>query len=260
MRRYRHALVSLFAGLSVLIAGIAFTSIYKAQSPDRRVQETELPESAHDSQLQGTSLYLPASSVDLGRIDIGGHAQHEFLLVNDGADPLSVEVRDASCNCPHALLRDNTIQPGESTTLYVELDATKNRGLISVEVMLNSDDSQLSDFKVTLNGHIAKPFHVVPPQIHLGELQPGEIRDIRIRLVSGTTGNMEIPRVQNAHEWMEVTILKHPTRFGEREAIITIDSPHDQGSYKGDIAFLLEDGLQASFEIAFTSGKGDSNK
>jgi len=97
---------------------------------------------------------IEPGSFDFGRVLPGRTLRKEFRLLNLGDGPLEIAGISKSCGCTRAVAAETTLQPGESTTLSVEIETRSSRGKISQTVLVRSNDPQTPVLEVKLTATV----------------------------------------------------------------------------------------------------------
>lgn len=69
-----------------------------------------------------------------------GKLTADIAIKNSGDGPLAIEHVKPSCGCTAAPLDDYLLEPGQTTTMHISLDAAHSKGPISKSVAIYSDD------------------------------------------------------------------------------------------------------------------------
>jgi hypothetical protein len=102
------------------------------------------------------------SSYDFGEISSTEKAEVGFQVKNAGRSPLEITRVSTSCGCTTAQLEDQTLLPGEATTLHVTFDPQlmRSEGLIEIEeeilriVYIKSNDPDRPEVEIELRGRV----------------------------------------------------------------------------------------------------------
>ncbi|MFT4660600.1 MAG: hypothetical protein ACI8XB_000868 [Patiriisocius sp.] len=86
----------------------------------------------------GPQISLDKDVHDYGEIEKGGEPYCEFLITNDGNEPLIISNAKGSCGCTVPEWSKEPILPGESSIMKVKYD-TKRVGPINKSVTVNTN-------------------------------------------------------------------------------------------------------------------------
>lgn len=95
---------------------------------------------------------------------------HEFIISNEGTFPLFISAVRTDCGCVAARLADDTLAPGESTTLKVQYDLKGRSGHQLRRVIVESSDRSEPRLVLALTGEAIAPLKIVPDHICWGNL------------------------------------------------------------------------------------------
>lgn len=114
------------------------------------------------TKVAGPGMYVENETIDYGTIEQGADGQREFIIVNNGTEPLIISNAQGSCGCTVPSFPKEPIAPGAKAVIGVKYD-TNRVGAISksVTVTTNVKDnpSKLLHIKGMVN---AKPAPVSP--------------------------------------------------------------------------------------------------
>jgi hypothetical protein len=100
---------------------------------------------------QGPRVRVEPASFDFGRVLPGRTLRKEFRLRNLGDDALIIERISKSCGCTTAAADDSTLDPGQTTTLLVEVRTPAATGKIEHEVLVRSNDPETPALQIRLS-------------------------------------------------------------------------------------------------------------
>lgn len=125
------------AGLPLALI-VSFLCVSAAPSPGRTADDKS-----------AAKLVVSPEVHDFGNVGQDQRLVHEFTIVNEGNQELSIGRISTSCGCAAALAAQRTVAPGESTTLTVTLETRKYRGTLERSVSVSSNDpARISRVKV----------------------------------------------------------------------------------------------------------------
>jgi hypothetical protein len=91
--------------------------------------------------------------VDIGKVEEGAEVPTFFTLKNTGSEPLKIHEATSSCGCTVPELKQQELQPGESTKLDIIVDTTMKQGNVTktVEVSSNDPDAPVVSLPIKMN-------------------------------------------------------------------------------------------------------------
>ena len=126
-------------------------------------KKAEAPK-AETSKVQGPGMVFEQETIDYGTIEQGADGKRDFVLVNNGTEPLIISNAQGSCGCTVPSFPKEPIAPGAKAVISVKYD-TNRPGQInkSVTVTTNVKDNptKVLFIKGTVNAKPA-PFTTTP--------------------------------------------------------------------------------------------------
>ncbi|MFK7050063.1 MULTISPECIES: DUF1573 domain-containing protein [Flavobacterium] len=124
----------------------------------KKVEETKF----EITKVAGPGMYVEKETIDYGTIEQGADGKREFVIVNNGNEPLIISNAQGSCGCTVPSFPKEPIAPGAKAVIGVKYD-TNRVGAInkSVTVTTNMKDNPIKVLHIT--GNItAKPAPTSP--------------------------------------------------------------------------------------------------
>lgn len=158
-------------------------------------------------------LHCDAPKYDFGTLIGQEKITHEFMLFNEGDEPLEI-VKIKNCCGVASKVVPKMIPPG-SSAVCTAVFTTRNRyGSQDKQILLITNDKKHPYFDLRLNGTLLKPIEFSPRWIRLGDLPPGSIvsqtitatnlleQSITLETVSTTVSGLEAEIVEsNLRTW-----------------------------------------------------------
>lgn len=132
----------------------------------------------------GPRLVVEQPIHDFGVLAPQEMSEHEFVLKNDGDEPLVITDVIASCKCVLPEQEINTIEPGESIEVKVGFKGKPVKDRYSQSVKLYSNDPTRPVYELRVVGKIAATIVVDPDSLLFPRLLPGEHVSDRFDLLS----------------------------------------------------------------------------
>jgi hypothetical protein len=89
-------------------------------------------------------LHVRNANIDLNQIDFDSTSHFQYTLVNTGDATLVIDTVSASCGCTIPELFKKTIEPKDSTTLYVDFKPVEKGNFKKSVVIRSNVDSAFS--------------------------------------------------------------------------------------------------------------------
>lgn len=91
---------------------------------------------------------------NFGEIKKGEKANCDFVLTNTGKSPLYIRKTKASCGCTAVTLGENTLEPGQQTTIRATFDSSGKSGHQYKTVTIITNDPKNPETILTINGTV----------------------------------------------------------------------------------------------------------
>lgn len=114
-------------------------------------------------QVQGPGMVFESESIDYGTIEQGADGNRQFVLTNNGTEPLIITNAQGSCGCTVPTFPKEPIAPGAKAVIGVKYD-TNRPGAINKSVTITSNAKETPTKVVTIKGMVnAKPVAPATP-------------------------------------------------------------------------------------------------
>lgn len=143
----------------LIFAAVAFLGTYSASAQEtpakakteKKAKKTKLPK------VEGVGLLFENETIDYGTIEQGADGKREFVLTNNGTQPLIISNAQGSCGCTVPTFPKEPILPGKSAVIGVKYD-TNRVGPFTKTVTITSNATAGASKVLTIKGTInAKP-------------------------------------------------------------------------------------------------------
>ena len=121
-------------------------------------------------------LEVNETKVDFGRFQANQEQSASVEIKNVGDELLRISDIKSSCGCAVGVVSDDTLEPGETTSVEVKILPESISGPFSKVLFIRSNDLDSALTSVMVKGH-SVPLLAVKPQnmIYAGTLQTGEV-------------------------------------------------------------------------------------
>lgn len=143
----------------LIFAAVAFLGTYSVSAQEtpvkakteKKAKKTKLPK------VEGVGLVFENETIDYGTIEQGADGKREFVLTNNGTQPLIISNAQGSCGCTVPTFPKEPILPGKSAVIGVKYD-TNRVGPFTKTVTITSNATAGASKVLTIKGTInAKP-------------------------------------------------------------------------------------------------------
>lgn len=97
---------------------------------------------AQEKKADGPQMEIEPEEHDFGNVQQNQNLVHEFTITNTGSEDLIIRRISTSCGCTAALVSENVVPAGESTTLEVKLETRKYKGVVQRSISVASNDKR----------------------------------------------------------------------------------------------------------------------
>lgn len=175
------------------------------------------------------------TAFEFGKAVRGARVEHEFVLQNEGSEPLRIQgVRMTKAL---SLARvPAQIEPGGQVALKVSLDTTVAKGAFKGKILLSLNDPALPEAQLVLAGRVVAPVEVAPQPALFLAVHRGESRRAAIEIINHEPVPLTITAVEHASDRFSTSLeaidpgqryrltmaMKGEGVAGKRQEIITL--------------------------------------
>jgi len=106
-----------------------------------------------------------------GELDSSETVKHNFVIRNEGDEPLRIIRVRPDCGCTLVKLKDKTLAPGEQTTLSARLSLKGRHGKQRKRITLETNDPSQTRFVLYMTGHAVARLEVRPARLYWGNIR-----------------------------------------------------------------------------------------
>ena len=140
----------------LMFAAAAFLGSYSASAQDVKAKKTEVKKAKTSKQLpkvEGVGLFVENETIDYGTINQGANGSREFVITNNGTQPLIITNAIGSCGCTVPTFPKEPILPGKTAVIGVKYD-TNRVGPFQKTVTISSNATSGSSKILTIKGTV----------------------------------------------------------------------------------------------------------
>ena len=176
---------------------------------------------ADDKSASGPRAALEAPIHDFGVLEYGETVIHDFVIHNNGDKSLALSNVRSSCGCT-VIDFDESIDPGASGRLRVELDSREQSGAFAVFVEAETNDPANARLKMTLKAELERRVRSRPGYVrYVAYRGSDEGRVSTQTLWSADGGELTITGVESPYAFVAATFR----RAREDELLAGVDVP-----------------------------------
>ena len=142
---------------------------------------------------------LGGTEFDFGVMLRNAKSSHEFSLKNVGDIPLRLRVLGSTCKCTVGTLDQDTLDPGESTTVKLEWTAKTNSGTFSQSADIKTNDPDLTELKLTVRGQVVELVAAEPSSWNVADVAGTADIELKCTLYNHSDEAVEIVSA----EWID---------------------------------------------------------
>jgi Protein of unknown function (DUF1573) len=102
----------------------------------------------------GPRIHVEPEGFDFGRVQPQRTLRKDFRLLNLGDRRLEISRISRSCACTRAVADETALEPGQSTSLHVEIETRDASGRIEQRVLVRSNDPKTPILEVRLRATV----------------------------------------------------------------------------------------------------------
>ncbi len=129
---------------------------------------------------------------DFGTMQRGTTRSHEFVVTNEGVNPLTIDVASTSCKCTVGDVDAGSIRAGESTPIKLEWVAKTGIGEFSQVAVIRTNDPRNSRVELKVTGIVTDKAGLSPQEFLLGRLTTDQKRTSSVYMVGYEETPIEI--------------------------------------------------------------------
>src|SRR6478672_698447 len=129
-----------------------------------------------------TKMFKDGTSHDFGNVPRGTQLFHRFTITNIYAVRMEITSIHPGCACTTATASKRVLEPRETATIDVTMDAKRFTGskAVSIRVTVGPEYTSTAELKITANSRADVVFN--PSQITFGNVQAGQTPDQTIEI------------------------------------------------------------------------------
>ncbi len=225
-----------------------------------KIEESLRDSSVPMEQLGIDGLKVERRTVDVGNVDVHGSQKFEYLLVNEGSQPIDIMSIEKTGDCTIITNDRSRIYPNSSLRIPVEIDLSRiNKGEFTREVRFHlGADHQGKSFSLFFKGVVddGRQLVMLPSVIDFGKIESSS-KYKRVVYIKGSSGAVsEIPEILNLTELSGTYEIILGTEGKEttqrwKQMTISIDKPTKlkSGPFEKQITFRNSTGKEEKLPI-----------
>ena len=180
---------------------------------------------------------------DFGTVARGAQLKHSFKVTNIYKVPLEITEVRVSCGCVRAEASAKILQPNESATLNITMDARQFVGSKTVRVYFTVGPKFISTTTLTVSANARGDIAFGPSEIDFGNMHRGQTptRPIDVEYVGGMVDWNVTEIVKNAAAPFELKVERLPAPRKGYRILATMKADAPTGSFKQEVVLKTND-------------------
>ena len=196
-------------------------------------------------------IYFEKQIYDFGKIYIGDNVNYGFKFKNFGTGELIINDVKTSCGCTAAVVSKNHLLKEEEGVVEVKFNAGHYVGKVTKMIVVNSNDTENSKFKLTITGEVIEEVSVDPKRINFGIIRKGESATRSIEIKTVPELKIEVKKVESPNPY--ITITKDKLNENTKANYQVTFSKYDYiGRYNGVVFVYTSSNKQDRIDIPFS--------
>jgi hypothetical protein len=137
----------------ILIAAITFFGVATMNAQTKKTTKKAEPAKAELPKVDGAGMVFENETIDYGTIPHNSDGKREFVFVNNGNKPLTIESTQGSCGCTVPSKPEGAIAPGAKGVIGVKY-ATDRVGAFTKTVTVKSNATGQETKVLTIKGTV----------------------------------------------------------------------------------------------------------
>lgn len=144
---------------------------------------------------------IGGNSYDWGKVKrTDGPLTAKIQVKNVGNDDLKIHSVKPGCGCTTAPISKDLLKPGESTTIDVTLNISKQSGRVNKGIAITSNDPKNDKLNYMLKAEVIVPLTVFPKSLNFGNFDAGTETISKIVLTNNSDKKIKILGINGAED------------------------------------------------------------
>lgn len=194
---------------------------------------------------------------EFGKIYGGDLVTCKFKFQNVGKGELVISSVKTSCGCTAALVSKDKLLCNEAGEIEVKFNSGKYVGKVSKTVTVNSNDPEMSAYKLTITGEIIEEVSINPKRINFGTIRKGDSVTKTLEIKTLPDLKIQVTKVESPSPYITISKDKS-SEDGCFVYQITFNKYDYIGNYNGIVFVYTTSARQERIDVAFSgSAIGD---
>ena len=213
---------------------------------------------AHTASAQTTAwadkLFGGTTNHDFGLVARGAQLKHSFKMTNIYKEPLTITEVRVSCKvCSDAKASVTVLQPGESGTIDVIMDARRFSGVKSITVYVTVGPKYVSTATLTVTANARLDVGLTPSELEFGNIPRGQTPTKQVDVEYFGVGDWEVKEiVKSASAPFELKVEPLPNNRRGYRILATLKADAAAGPFKQEILLKTNDASNPTMTFNIT--------
>lgn len=154
---------------------------------------------------QWATKMFETTSHDFGTVPRAAKSEYTFEFTNRYVDDVHISSVSASCGCTTPIVLTETVKPLEKGRILARFNTGSFLGKRSATLTVTIDRPQFAQVQLHIKGHVRTDVVLDPPSVDFGKIEPGSVRQKRVRLSYAGRNDWAIRELKSSHSAVEVT-------------------------------------------------------
>lgn len=216
----------------------------------------------------------PEESFDFGNINQDQVVTHDFVVKNEGTEPLKIDKVRASCGCTAAAPDVDELKPGESAKIKVKFDSHGRKGVQKKYVYVFTNDPDKPQMRLSFTTNIvlegavenkvtnSAQLSINVKEVDFGKMTEGEVKSTQLSFINKGKSELTINEIKSSCDCISAILSSSKLAPNEVAFInIKFDSKGRSGELTRTITISSNDknNPQESIVVYANVVKGDKS-
>jgi len=159
---------------------------------------------------------------DFGVVARGALTRHDVTIRNTTRSTVHISSVGASCTCASGTVDKQTIAPGETATLTLEMNTRQFHGKKDSNVIVNIDAPQYAEVRIPVSMYCRKDVVLTPGAVNFGAVDKGAGAERTVRIAYAGYSGWEIRGVQGAGKLLTAKLEEGPQTASGRDYVLRV--------------------------------------
>jgi hypothetical protein len=175
---------------------------------------------------QSATSFFDQSSHDFGSVPRGPMLIHYYKVTNSSAGTVHISGARVSCGCVSASPLQNTLKPGESTSIYATMDTRRFSGAKQVTIFVSFDQPRWEEVQLSISAYGRDDMTLGSDGLAFGSVSRGAIGNAKMTVTLRQT-NWAVQSASSESAYVQPKVKQ--LRRNENEAVYEVSADLQPG-------------------------------